>query len=98
VGLELRNELPDLKGFSDRNIDRMIALYQAYPVPADFLPPPVAKSTSPEIARPPMEQLATAKFWAVPWDKEYAADPRSNDWSTPQPEAIPLPRGDSKQP
>ncbi len=41
---ELKNELPELKGFSERNIDRMIAFYRAYPDPAGFSPPAVAKS------------------------------------------------------
>jgi hypothetical protein len=41
----LHNELPEEKGFSQRNISRMIASYRAYPAPADFLPQPVAKST-----------------------------------------------------
>ena len=40
---ELKNELPELKGFSERNIDRMIAFFRAYPDPAGFSPPAVAK-------------------------------------------------------
>ena len=43
LALELKNELPDLKGFSERNIDRMIAIYRTYPTPAGFSPQPVAK-------------------------------------------------------
>lgn len=38
----LFNELPEVKGFFKRNIDRMIAFYRAYPNPADFSPPPMA--------------------------------------------------------
>ena len=30
---ELKNELPDLKGFSERNIKRMLAFYREYPDP-----------------------------------------------------------------
>ena len=30
---ELRNNLPEVKGFSDRNIKRMLAFYRAYPGP-----------------------------------------------------------------
>ncbi len=40
---KLRNELPELKGFSQRNIGRMIAFYQEYLDPQIFLPPAVAK-------------------------------------------------------
>jgi hypothetical protein len=39
----LRSELPELKGFSERNIDRMIAFYRTYPNPAEFSPQPVSK-------------------------------------------------------
>ena len=40
---ELKNELPEEKGFSERNLDRMIAFYRIYSDPAEFSPPPVAK-------------------------------------------------------
>ncbi|MCK7510533.1 MAG: DUF1016 N-terminal domain-containing protein [Desulfobacterales bacterium] len=30
---ELNNELPELKGFSERNIKRMLAFYREYPTP-----------------------------------------------------------------
>jgi len=43
---ELRNDMPEIKGFSERNLDRMIAFYRAYPAPPDFLPPLVAKLPS----------------------------------------------------
>ena len=41
---DLKNELPDIKGFSERNIGRMIAFYRAYPsLFKSFLPQPGAK-------------------------------------------------------
>ena len=41
---DLKNELPDIKGFSERNIGRMIAFCKAYPsLFESFLPQPVAK-------------------------------------------------------
>ena len=43
---ELKNELPKEKGFSERNLDRMIAFYRIYSDPAEFSPPPVAKLIS----------------------------------------------------
>ena len=39
---ELHNELPEEKGFSERNIKRMLAFYRAYPTPAVIVPPAVA--------------------------------------------------------
>lgn len=40
---DLRNELPEVKGFSERNIGRMIAFYRAYPALGPILPQAVAK-------------------------------------------------------
>lgn len=40
---DIRNELPDVKGFSERNIGRMIAFYREYPQDEPILPRPVAK-------------------------------------------------------
>jgi predicted nuclease of restriction endonuclease-like (RecB) superfamily len=39
LAADLKNELPEQKGFSERNIGRMIAFYREYPI----LPLPVAK-------------------------------------------------------
>lgn len=40
---DIRNELPEVKGFSERNIGRMIAFFREYPCLDQFLPQPVAK-------------------------------------------------------
>lgn len=40
---DLKNELSDIKGFSERNIGRMIAFYREYSSGFEFLPQPVAK-------------------------------------------------------
>jgi predicted nuclease of restriction endonuclease-like (RecB) superfamily len=76
---KLKNEPPDVKGFSERNIDRMIAFYRAYPDPAGFSPPAVAKLSSQGNAPPAaaksstqMVQGAPAQtpgmlLWTVPW-------------------------------
>lgn len=42
----LHNELPELKGFSERNIKRMLTFYRVYPDPAIIMPQPVAQLTS----------------------------------------------------
>jgi predicted nuclease of restriction endonuclease-like (RecB) superfamily len=76
---ELKNELPELKGFSERNIDRMIAFYRVYPDPAGFSPPPVAKlppqgkapqavAKSPtQIVQGALAQMPDSLLWSVPW-------------------------------
>ncbi|HOG51879.1 MAG TPA: PDDEXK nuclease domain-containing protein, partial [Lentisphaeria bacterium] len=43
LAVELKNEMPELKGFSERNIDRMIAFYRNYPDPTAILQQAVAK-------------------------------------------------------
>lgn len=79
LALELKNELPEIKGFSERNIDRMIAFHRAYPVPAEISPPPVAKLARPEkvpqaVAKLPAPivqgvpaRLHDSLLWCVPW-------------------------------
>ncbi|MFA6107500.1 MAG: PDDEXK nuclease domain-containing protein [Candidatus Latescibacterota bacterium] len=76
---ELKNELPELKGFSERNIDRMIAFYRAYPDPAGFSPPAVAKllpqgkvpqvvaKSSTQIVQGAPAQTLDSLLWSVPW-------------------------------
>lgn len=41
---DLRNELPELKGFSSPNLDRMLAFARAYPEPGEFSPQAVANT------------------------------------------------------
>ncbi|HEV3002981.1 MAG TPA: DUF1016 N-terminal domain-containing protein [Pirellulales bacterium] len=67
---ELRNELPEVKGFSERNIGRMIAFYRAYTRPEKFLPQLVAELPSPDkmpqaVAKstPPDDSI----LWSIPW-------------------------------
>lgn len=43
LALRLKNELPELKGFSERNLGLMIAFARQYPQPDSFLQPPVAQ-------------------------------------------------------
>ncbi len=40
---DIRNELPEVKGFSERNIKRMLAFYRGYPNAEAILPQAVAK-------------------------------------------------------
>jgi hypothetical protein len=58
---ELGNELPDVKGFSERNIGRMIAYFREYPNPAEFLPQPAAKLPAPKNLPQPAAKLKTSQ-------------------------------------
>jgi predicted nuclease of restriction endonuclease-like (RecB) superfamily len=67
---ELHNELPEEKGYSERNIKRMLAFYRAYRNPAAIVPQLVAQlATAPKVPRavaqtaPPTDSL----LWLVPW-------------------------------
>jgi predicted nuclease of restriction endonuclease-like (RecB) superfamily len=67
---ELKNELPELKGFSERNIGRMTAFYREYRDPAGILPQPVAKLSSKRstpVLPQPVAQLPQSILWLVPW-------------------------------
>lgn len=67
---ELKNELPEEKGFSERNIKRMLAFYRAYPDPAAIVPQPVAQLPPPEKvpqAVAPIARPHDSLLWAIPW-------------------------------
>ena len=77
---DLKNELAEVKGFSARNISRMVSFYIEYNT-ISFLPPPVAKSLNPlliaenssaEILPPPVAKIKNVDypindFLKVPW-------------------------------
>lgn len=70
LALDLKNELPEQKGFSERNIKRMLRFFREYPrlqpPAAELVPPPAALSQTldqqaPAIVPQPAAQLASAK-------------------------------------
>jgi predicted nuclease of restriction endonuclease-like (RecB) superfamily len=63
---DLHNALPEEKGFSERNIKRMLAFYREYPL-VDFVPHAVAQSAAtPEV--PQAAALFEAQLLqAIPW-------------------------------
>ncbi|MCA9178726.1 MAG: DUF1016 family protein [Planctomycetales bacterium] len=81
LSAELRNELPELKGFSERNIKSMVAFFREYPDPAAIvqqavaqlatpqnLPQPVAKTRAAGKVQQPVAQMAPdSLLWRVPW-------------------------------
>ena len=54
---ELRNELPEVKGFSERNIKRMLTFFRAYPDPPAIVPQPVAQ----------ISWSTDSILWSIPW-------------------------------
>lgn len=43
LATDLKNELPEIKGFSERNLKRMIRFYREYPELGSFVPQAVAQ-------------------------------------------------------
>ena len=65
---DLKNELPEVKGFSERNLGRMLAFYRNYQDIDLFLPQPVAKSVSPEILQQAVAKLPVSDLVkSIPW-------------------------------
>ncbi len=67
---ELHNELPEEKGYSERNIKRMLAFYRAYRDPAAIVPQPVAQlAAAPKVPRPVAQTPAPTDslLWVIPW-------------------------------
>lgn len=67
---DLHNELPEEKGFSERNIKRMLAFYRLYPqaaLDAELVPQPVAQPAPPAQVPQPVALSAAALLLAVPW-------------------------------
>ena len=77
---ELLNQLPEVKGFSERNIKSMLAFYRQYPDPSEFVqqaaaqlpgrpisPQPVAKTRKAGKVPQPAAQLHDSVLWSIPW-------------------------------
>ena len=91
LALELRNELPELKGFSERNIGRMIAFYREYSEPAAISPQRAAKLSAPGNLPPPAAKLPSAPgtppsidslLWLIPWFHHVILIEKVKDLST----------------
>ncbi len=64
---ELKNELPDLKGFSERNIKRMLAFHRAYSDAGEIVPQVAAQTSPPSKVPQPAAQMADSLLWSIPW-------------------------------
>lgn len=78
LAADIRNELPEVKGFSERNMKRMLAFYREYAVAPGFVPQAVAQTPAPRsrksgAAKVPqaVAQIRTAfdaaSLGALPW-------------------------------
>ncbi len=64
---DLKNELPEVKGFSERNIGRMIQFYRVYPLIFSNLPQAVAKLSDSEKGQQTNSPQAVAQFPVPEW-------------------------------
>lgn len=63
---DLHNELPEEKGFSERNIKRMLAFYREYPQ-LDFVPQAVAQNAETQEAPQAVALFQAELLQAIPW-------------------------------
>jgi hypothetical protein len=95
LAVALKNELPELKGFSERNIKRMLAFYREYRAPAAIVPQAaaqihtaskgprsVAQFRSAAKVPPPVALLQEGFFWTVPWAHHVILIEKVKDLST----------------
>jgi predicted nuclease of restriction endonuclease-like (RecB) superfamily len=89
---ELRNELPEVKGFSERNIKSMIAHYRVYADSSEFVqqaaaqlrgkaisPQRSAESGDAEKVQQAAAQLPASLLWSVPWFHHVVLMAKVND-------------------
>jgi predicted nuclease of restriction endonuclease-like (RecB) superfamily len=95
LSAELRNEMPELKGFSERNIKRMLAFYREYSDPTAISPQAVAELTEHSIVPQPAAslqplvkvpqaaaQMSNSLLWAIPWFHHVVLMEKVKDVST----------------
>jgi predicted nuclease of restriction endonuclease-like (RecB) superfamily len=59
---DLHNDFPEIKGFSERNLNRMIAFFREYPAMDSILPQAVAK-----LAKAPVAAILSQLTVDIPW-------------------------------
>ena len=95
LALALKNELPELKGFSERNIELMLAFHREYPDAGAIVQPPVAQLTNGRQSRglwaraaevrkvqPPVAQMVPPAFWLIPWAHHVILVQKVKDFAT----------------
>jgi predicted nuclease of restriction endonuclease-like (RecB) superfamily len=81
LAVDIRNELPDEKGFSERNIKRMLAFYREYPLLA-FVPQPVAQIESAAKVPQVVALFSAELVQAIPWGHHLMLIEKTKDLST----------------
>ncbi|MDD5058893.1 MAG: PDDEXK nuclease domain-containing protein [Sideroxydans sp.] len=66
LALDIKNELPEIKGFSERNIKRMLAFYREYS-DLSFVPQSVAQTEATTKVPQPVALLLPELLLALPW-------------------------------
>ena len=68
LAIDLHNELPEMKGFSERNLKRMLAFYRAYRAIRAKVPQPVAllPGLTP-VQQPDASRVDEDLLWSIPW-------------------------------
>lgn len=64
---DIRNELPDVKGFSERNIKRMLSFYREYSMLCDERPHAVAQIDKTQKVPQGVAQIPVDLLWRIPW-------------------------------
>ncbi|MEF8755884.1 MAG: PDDEXK nuclease domain-containing protein [Accumulibacter sp.] len=81
---DLHNELPEEKGFSERNINRMLAFHRAYPHLGQ-VPQAVAQTAAPEKGPQPVALFPPELLLSLPWGHHAelmakVKDPATRQW------------------
>lgn len=84
---DIRNELPEQKGFSERNLKRMLAFYREYRAVTwpgvEVVPPSVARASldagTPEKVPQPVAQTEATLLASIPWGHHLLLMERVND-------------------
>lgn len=85
LAIDLHNELPELKGFSERNLKRMLGFYRAYPQPEQFVPQAVAQTHDLKMPQLAVPVDGENLLWQIPWGHhalllEKVKDPTVRCW------------------
>ena len=67
LAVSLHNELPDVKGFSERNVKRMLAFYREYRELVASSPQAATQIAPASKVTQPVALLQESLFWTVPW-------------------------------
>ena len=82
LAVSLHNELPDVKGFSERNIKRMLAFYREYRGLVASSPQAATQIAPASKVTQPVALLQESVFWTVPWAHHVILIEKIKDIST----------------